>query len=72
MICGCARCLQGVVGRVALLLIDEIHLLAEESRGPTLEAVVARMKLLSQVRLIERRTTTAFTTLHQRHRVPRV
>ena len=38
---------QSMISRVALFLIDEIHLLAEEGRGPTLEAVVARMKLIS-------------------------
>ena len=39
---------QGVVSRVGLLLLDEIHLLNDPGRGPTLEAVVARMRTLSQ------------------------
>ena len=39
---------QSIISRVALLLIDEIHLLGEEKRGPTLEAVVARMMILTR------------------------
>ena len=39
---------QGVMGRVALLLLDEVHLLHDPKRGPALEAVVSRMKTLSQ------------------------
>ena len=39
---------QGVISRVGLLLLDEIHLLNDAGRGPTLEAVVARMRTLSQ------------------------
>ena len=31
-----------------LLLIDEVHALVDESRGPTLEAVIARMRTVSQ------------------------
>ena len=38
---------QGVLGRVALLLIDEIHLLNDPKRGPTLESVVSRMRTIS-------------------------
>ena len=34
---------------VKLLLIDEVHLLSEPSRGATLEVVVSRMKLLSHI-----------------------
>ncbi|XP_018902147.2 uncharacterized protein [Bemisia tabaci] len=33
------------VQKVKLFMIDEVHLLNEEKRGPTLEAVVCRMKL---------------------------
>ncbi|KAK3910918.1 putative ATP-dependent DNA helicase HFM1, partial [Frankliniella fusca] len=33
---------------VRLFLIDEVHILNDESRGPTLEAVVSRMKMLQQ------------------------
>lgn len=39
------RSAHGVMGRIGLCMIDEIHLLAEADRGPTLEAIVARMKL---------------------------
>ena len=39
---------QGVMGRVALLLVDEIHLLVDPSRGPTLETVISRMRTISQ------------------------
>ncbi|CAL4081527.1 unnamed protein product, partial [Meganyctiphanes norvegica] len=31
---------------VSLLLIDEVHMLSDEGRGPTLEAVVSRMKTI--------------------------
>lgn len=36
-----------VISSTVLLLIDEVHLLNEEHRGATLEAIIARMKLLS-------------------------
>ena len=39
---------QGVIGRVSLLLVDEVHALVDEHRGPTLEAVISRMKAISQ------------------------
>ena len=37
--------LKNLVSRVGILLIDEIHLL-DDSRGPTLEAVVSRMQAI--------------------------
>ena len=37
------------VSSICLLLLDEIHLLNEETRGATIEAIVARMKLLSSL-----------------------
>lgn len=39
---------QGVLGRLAVLLVDEVHALVDESRGPTLEAAIARMRTVSQ------------------------
>ena len=42
---------DGVVGRVGLLMIDEIHLLHDKGRGPTLESIIARMKLVGQAAL---------------------
>ena len=33
-----------LVSAVSLVLIDEVHVLSDEGRGPTLEAVVSRMK----------------------------
>lgn len=39
---------RGVIGRVGLLLLDEIHLLNDPERGPTLESAVARMLALSK------------------------
>lgn len=33
------------IKQVKLFMIDEVHLLNEASRGPTVEAVVSRMKL---------------------------
>jgi len=38
-----------VISSISLFLIDEIHLLNEEQRGATLEAIIARMKLLSHL-----------------------
>jgi superfamily II RNA helicase len=37
-----------IISQIHLLLIDEIHLLNEEVRGGTLEAIVARMKLIAK------------------------
>ena len=37
------------ISSITLLLIDEIHLLNEDNRGGTIEAIVARMKLLSSL-----------------------
>ena len=39
---------EGVVGRIGLLLVDEIHLLHDKGRGPTLESIIGRMKLVAQ------------------------
>lgn len=38
---------QEIVETIKLVLIDEVHLLDDESRGPTLEALVCRMKSFS-------------------------
>lgn len=38
---------------VKLFLIDEIHLLNEESRGATLEAIVSRMKTIEKSSVCE-------------------
>jgi ATP-dependent DNA helicase HFM1/MER3 len=38
--------LRASISQIELVLIDEVHLLHED-RGPTLEAVVSRMKTLS-------------------------
>ncbi|CAG9125412.1 unnamed protein product [Plutella xylostella] len=37
---------RGLVGVIKLFLIDEVHILNDETRGPTLEAVVSRMKTI--------------------------
>lgn len=39
------RSSPSLVGDIALVLIDEVHFLNEKGRGPTLEAVVSRMKV---------------------------
>ncbi|PSN45754.1 hypothetical protein C0J52_13790 [Blattella germanica] len=39
----------GMVQKVKLFLIDEVHLLNEEKRGPALEVVVSRMKTIQEV-----------------------
>lgn len=36
------------MGRVALLLVDECHMLTDPKRGPTLEAVISRMRTIAQ------------------------
>lgn len=40
-----------LVSSITLIMIDEIHLLNEEIRGATLEAVITRLKLLSQMKI---------------------
>ncbi|XP_046862655.1 probable ATP-dependent DNA helicase HFM1 [Xenia sp. Carnegie-2017] len=35
---------KALVQAVRLFLVDEVHLLNDESRGPTMEAVISRMK----------------------------
>lgn len=37
---------KSLVQLVKLFLIDEVHQLNDESRGPTIEAVVSRMKTI--------------------------
>eukprot|EP00118_Oscarella_pearsei_P009730 m.56772 g.56772 ORF g.56772 m.56772 type:complete len:531 (+) comp34651_c0_seq4:65-1657(+) len=37
---------QALVQKIRLFLIDEVHLLNDNSRGPTMEAVVSRMKTM--------------------------
>ncbi|XP_075217960.1 uncharacterized protein LOC142322769 [Lycorma delicatula] len=43
-----------VVQLIKLFLIDEVHLLNEDRRGPTLEAVVSRMKTVQNITLSSR------------------
>jgi ATP-dependent DNA helicase HFM1/MER3 len=37
-----------LIGAVKLLLIDEIHLIGDDSRGGCLEAVISRMKTVQR------------------------
>ena len=37
---------QGAIGRVGLLLIDEVHTLGDPDRGATLEAVITRLRTI--------------------------
>ncbi|XP_076063896.1 putative ATP-dependent DNA helicase HFM1 isoform X2 [Oratosquilla oratoria] len=39
-----------LMASISLFLIDEVHMLSDETRGPTLEAVVSRMKTLHTTR----------------------
>ncbi|KAG8469854.1 hypothetical protein KFE25_006309 [Diacronema lutheri] len=39
---------DSVIGQVALLCVDEVHMLGER-RGPTIEAVVSRMRMISRI-----------------------
>ena len=41
--------ISSFISNISLLLIDEIHLLNEEHRGATLEAIIARIKLLKNM-----------------------
>ena len=41
--------ISSFISNISLLLIDEIHLLNEENRGATLEAIIARIKLLKNM-----------------------
>nr|CAD7439400.1 unnamed protein product [Timema bartmani] len=47
---------RGLVQVVKLFLIDEVHLLNEERRGATLEAVVSRMKTVQKTLRFDRHT----------------
>ena len=40
------HCFVGLINRIKLMLIDEIHFLGDAHRGATLEAVVTRMKIV--------------------------
>src|SRR5690349_21736344 len=37
------------ISQISLILIDEVHLLNDPTRGATLEAIVARMKLIANL-----------------------
>lgn len=39
---------QSAIGRVALLLVDEVHMLGDKDRGSTLEAVITRLRTIAQ------------------------
>jgi len=39
--------MESFVSSIALLMVDEIHFIADEERGATLEATVCRMKSIS-------------------------
>ena len=41
--------ISSFISNISLLLIEEIHLLNEEHRGATLEAIIARIKLLKNM-----------------------
>ena len=41
--------ISSFISNISLLLIDEIHLLNEENRGATLEAIIGRIKLLKNM-----------------------
>ena len=39
---------SGVIGRLGLLLVDEVHMLGDPDRGSTLEAVITRLRTIAQ------------------------
>ncbi|XP_032103750.1 probable ATP-dependent DNA helicase HFM1 isoform X4 [Sapajus apella] len=49
---------NSLVQLVRLFLIDEVHIVKDENRGPTLEAVVSRMKTVQSVSQTLRNTST--------------
>ncbi|XP_046860686.1 probable ATP-dependent DNA helicase HFM1, partial [Xenia sp. Carnegie-2017] len=50
---------KALVQAVRLFLVDEVHLLNDESRGPTMEAVISRMKTVktTESRICHRKGT---------------
>ena len=44
---------KSLVQLVRLFLIDEVHQLNDETRGPTMEAIVSRMKTIQAARTWE-------------------
>ncbi|XP_068236442.1 probable ATP-dependent DNA helicase HFM1 [Palaemon carinicauda] len=48
---------------ISLLLIDEVHVLNSEDRGPTLEAVVSRMKTIRSTRPSDRNSNIRFVAV---------
>ncbi|XP_074077793.1 putative ATP-dependent DNA helicase HFM1 isoform X1 [Macrotis lagotis] len=50
---------NSLVQLVRLFLIDEVHVVKDESRGPTLEVVVSRMKTISSLSQISENSSAA-------------
>ncbi|XP_074120756.1 putative ATP-dependent DNA helicase HFM1 [Sminthopsis crassicaudata] len=50
---------NSLVQLVRLFLIDEVHVVKDENRGPTLEVVVSRMKTMSSLSQISENSRTA-------------
>lgn len=42
---------SSLIGNIGLLMIDEIHLLQDNERGSTLECLITRMKLFTEMRI---------------------
>ena len=51
--------LAEVIARVGTIVVDEIHLLGEQGRGATLEALLARIRQASSVKLVGLSATVA-------------
>ncbi|XP_028920043.1 probable ATP-dependent DNA helicase HFM1 [Ornithorhynchus anatinus] len=49
---------NSMIQLVRLFLIDEVHVIKEENRGPTLEVVVSRMKTIQSVSRLSENTDT--------------
>ena len=45
--------ISNFISNISLILFDEIHLLNEETRGATLEAIIARIKLLKSMEIFK-------------------
>jgi ATP-dependent DNA helicase HFM1/MER3 len=54
---------QHLIKTFSLLLVDEVHFLAEESRGASLEAVICRMRHLSTTLKFKLRVVALSATL---------
>lgn len=61
-----------LISNIALLLLDEVHLLNTEERGATLEAVVTRMKIISRLPELSNTPSSALRILAISATIPNI